>query len=235
MEQFSKLTTGKAAFVAGVAILIMVVTVPIAEFGIFPYLFSQDPGKTAQQLASHKTLFVVGVFLNFITIVCDVVAAWALYIFFAPANRIISLLTAWFRLLFASLYLIALANLLQIVSLLNNLDLFQSMENEQVFDLILHHFYSFELQWSFALLLFGIYLGLLGFLALQSRYVPNLLGLLLGIGGAGYLINSAGKLLFPSINTEFLTITFLGELVFMLWLLIKGRKIKTNSDAFVSA
>jgi len=49
---------------------------------------------------------------------------------------------------------------------------------------------------------------------------------LLIIAGLGYLLTSLKPFLFPDINLDFAAYTFYGELIFMLWLLIKGPRIK---------
>lgn len=224
METHNKPTSGNAALIAGISILIMVLTVPVAEFGIFPQLFSANPKETFIKLENNQTLFILGIFLNFITIIGDLVAAWALYIFLSPVNKMLSLLSAWFRLLFASFYLIALYNLIQIAILLNMVKLSQSIDINQVSNQITFYFHSFKTGWSFALILFGIYLILLGILVIKSNYIPNLIGVLLVIAGIGYFLDNLAKFFLPNMNTEFLTITFFGELVFMCWLLTKGQK-----------
>ena len=85
---------------------------------------------------------------------------------------------------------------------------------------------AFRGNWYFGLLFFGIHLGLLGVLVLRSNYVPRLLGGLLIIAGFGYLINALQPVLLPDINIDFAQYTFFGELIFMLWLLLRGPRIK---------
>ncbi|MFY9610044.1 MAG: DUF4386 domain-containing protein [Blastocatellia bacterium] len=72
-----------------------------------------------------------------------------------------------------------------------------------------------------ALVFWGLWLLPLGFLVFRSGFLPKLLGILLVIGGAGYLIDCATRLLYPGLPTigQF---TFVGELLFPVWLLIKG-------------
>jgi hypothetical protein len=48
------------------------------------------------------------------------------------------------------------------------------------------------------------------------------LGVLLIIGGLGYLIDFFTIVLFPNFNVTISEFTFLGELLLPLWLLIKG-------------
>jgi len=49
---------------------------------------------------------------------------------------------------------------------------------------------------------------------------------LLIIAGLGYVLTTLKPYLFPDINLDFAEYTFYGELIFMLWLLIKGSRIK---------
>lgn len=224
--QEDDLSSRKAALIAGIGLLIMVLTVPFAEFQIFPKLINyKDPVETAQNISAQKLLFGLGIFLNFITILCDVVVAWALYVFLKPVNQSFSLLTAWFRLVYTGVYLMALMNLLKVFSLLKSETYFQAHDQGQASDLILFHVRSFGVEWTFGLILFGIYLLLLGFLVIKATYIPSWLGWLLVLAGIGYVVNSSGSFLFPTVNTDFLTITFVGELIFMVWLLVKGTRV----------
>jgi hypothetical protein len=92
---------------------------------------------------------------------------------------------------------------------------------------------AFRGNWYFGLLFFGIHLGLLGVLVLRSNYVPRLLGVLLIIAGFGYLINALRPILLPDINIDFAQYTFYGELIFMLWLLIRGSRIKELNEEII--
>jgi len=223
----SEISLGKAALIAGIGILIMVLTVPFAEFQIFPNLIDyKNPEVTANKILNNQSLFIVGIFLNFITIICDIIVAWALYIFLKPINKSLSLLVAWFRLIYAGIYLIALLNLIKVLNLLTADKYFVATDQNQIYDQVLFFMRSFGNEMSFGLILFGIYLGILGYLVLRSNYIPKILGWLLVLAGIGYFISYSGKYLFPNINTDLLMITFFGELIFMLWLLIKGRKIQ---------
>ncbi|NAS12201.1 DUF4386 domain-containing protein [Poritiphilus flavus] len=213
----------QSAVIAGIGLLIMVLTVPFAEFQIFPSLIDyKSPEITAKNLHDNKSYFILGIFLNFITIICDIIVAWALYVFLKPVNKQLSLLVAWFRIVYTAIYLIALLNLIKVLGLLNADKYFLATSQEQVFDQILFYFNSFGREMGFGLILFGIYLGLLGYLALRSTYIPKIISWLLVLAGLGYFITYSGNYLFPSVNTDWLMVTFFGELVFMFWLLLKG-------------
>jgi hypothetical protein len=76
------------------------------------------------------------------------------------------------------------------------------------------------------LVIFGIHLVLLGCLIYRSGYIPRILGILLVIDGLGWVIDSVRPYLFPNAHLRYIFITFFGELFLMLWLLIRGWKIK---------
>lgn len=226
-------TLSKAALIAGFGLLIMVLTVPFAEFYIFPKLITDNPVDTTNNIINNRMLFTTSIFLHFITLICDIVVAWALYIFLKPVNKEFSLLVSWFRLIYTALYLVALANLIKILNLIGTSKF--SGENQQVENV---NFYldSFKLEWSFGLIIFAIYLILLGYLVLKSSYVPKVIGILISVAGLGYLTHTLGAFLLPDTNLDFLFFTFFGELIFMVWLLFKGRKValdKTNTHQHV--
>ena len=91
----------QAALIAGFGLLIMGFAAPFAEFFVYPKLVI--PGKieeTAQNIVANQGLFLGGMFAYLITFICDVLVAWALYVLLIPVNRSLSLLTAWFRLVY---------------------------------------------------------------------------------------------------------------------------------------
>ena len=71
----------------------------------------------------------------------------------------------------------------------------------------------------------GLWLLPLGFLVFRSGFLPKPLGILLVIGGAGYLVDSGTQFLFPGLAT-ISQFTFIGELLLPLWLLIKGVNVE---------
>jgi len=180
-------------------------------------------------ILSHKGLFLSGVFSYLINFICDVVVAWALYFLLKPVSESLSLLAAWFQLVYAIMSLVALLNLASVLRLLNIGDYTTFLPPDQVPDQVMLSLSAFRDWWAFSFFFFGIHLVLLGYLVFKSEYIPKWVGISLAIAGLGYLINTTQRYLFPKINLEFITITYFGELVFMLWLLIKGLRIKEPS------
>lgn len=221
------ISLSKAAIIAGIGLLIMTLTVPFAEFKIIPDLVNRDSAtETATNITNNIFLFNIAIFLIFITIVADIVVAWALYVFLKPVNKSLSILTAWFRLLYTGVYLMAVTNLIKVFTLIKGSSYFLENSPEQIAEFVLFYIKSYKHEWFFGLVLFGIYLILLGFLVLKAKYIPKIMGWLLIIAGLGYVIGHLKVFLYPEINTSFSMFTAMGELVFMLWLLIKGSRIK---------
>jgi Domain of unknown function (DUF4386) len=83
--------------------------------------------------------------------------------------------------------------------------------------------------WSQAV--FGAHLCLLGYLAYRSAYVPPTIGIVLVAAGFGWIVGVLGPYFAPVAHLDAIGITVVGELIFMLWLLIKGRKIPQSAIA----
>ncbi len=223
----NKTSLRTAALIAGIGLLIMVIAAPFAELYVYPKLIvPENAAETANNIIANKPLFISAIFGYLITFICDLVVAWALYVLLKPVSKNLSLLTAWFRWVYTGIALVALLNLVTVLRLLNTSDTLAVFQPDQLHAQVMLSLTAFRTQWHFGLLFFGIHLGLLGYLVLRSKYIPRILGILLIIAGLGYLLTTLKPYLFPSINLDFAEYTFYGELIFMLWLLIKGSRIK---------
>jgi hypothetical protein len=156
--------------------------------------------------------------------ILDVVVAWALYIFLKPVNKSLSLLAAWFRVVYAAIFAIALNNLLTALQLINSADYLKAFEPNQLHAQVMSSLNAFTSGWDLGLAFFGLHLLVVGYLAFKSGYIPKFLGILLIIAGLGYLIDSLGKLLLPNYNVSIAMFTFIGEALLLFWLLWKGIK-----------
>ncbi len=219
------LTLRQAALIAGFAYLLGPVT--YAEFSIWPKLLvAGNIEQTVQNLVTHRGLLVAAIMCYLVEFIEDVVIAWALYVLLAPVNRAVSLLAAWFRLVYTTIALFGLLKLVTVFHLVNTPDyltLFGSGPLHAQVKLLLD---SYRTDWSMGLVLFAIHLILLGCLIYRSGYMPRILGILLVIDGLGWIIDSLQPYLYPNAHLGFIFLTFFGEVFLMLWLLIRGWKIQ---------
>jgi hypothetical protein len=81
-----------------------------------------------------------------------------------------------------------------------------------------------------ALVLFGIHLIIVGALIVRSRYIPAWLGIVLAVDGLGWIVSVLQPYLYPNAQLAWLQITALGELIFMVWLLIAGWRLKEPAN-----
>jgi len=216
-----------AALIAGVAILVMVAAAPFAEVYAYPKLvITGNSAETIKNITANQTFFAWVIFAYALTFICDIIAAWALYIFLKPVNNYLALLAGWFRLVFAAISIVSLLNLTTVFRLLTTPELSSLFKPNQLQAQVMLSLIAFRSGFHFAILFFSMHLALLGILVLRSAYIPKFLGILLIISALGYMASSMQPYLFPNFDTSFAVYTFYGELVFMLWLLIWGSRLK---------
>ena len=161
------LTLRQAALTAGIAYLLMPVT--LAEFYINPkVLVPGNIEQTAQNIVAHGRLFSLAILCYLITLILDVIVAWALYILLAPVNKAVSLLTAWFRLIYTAIALMGLLNLTNVYRLLHTPDYLTAFGSGPLHAQAMLLLNSYRYDWSVSLVIFGIHLGLLGYLIYRS-------------------------------------------------------------------
>ena len=59
----------------------------------------------------------------------------------------------------------------------------------------------------------------------DTRAVVECVGVFVAVAGAGYIVFNLGAFVAPGVDLGWLFVTFLGELVFMVWLLYRGWRI----------
>jgi len=213
-----------AALIAGLPIFLP--NAPYGEFYVFAKLINyHDGAQTTQNLVQHPTLFLLGilaVFFNFI--IWDVVLAWACYIFLKPVNPQLSLLLAWFRLIFAVLGIVALFNFLSALHLANLPGIDETYRQQQVLQLVNQRRFAMNLAYVF----FGVFLTLEGVLICKASYIPKVIGALILLAGPAWIIIGLQPYFFKGYNLSWVMFFSVGELVFGIWLLVKGRKIKES-------
>lgn len=216
----------KAAVIAGVALLALAV---FAAFG-YPFAIRRlvtdgDAATTAADIAGSATLFRLGILSLFLAFSLDIVAAWALYYVFRPANDGLSMFAAWLRVAYAAIALVAVGHLVGVLRLLETDEYQSAFGVGQSQAQALLRVQTFTDIWDAGLVLFGLYLLVIAFLAYRSGYVPRLLAGLLALSGAGYVFDSVGAVISRGSGPDISAVTFVGEFLFALWLIVYGRRI----------
>jgi hypothetical protein len=119
-----------------------------------------------------------------------------------------------------------LVNFVIALQLLSGADYLSAFETNQVYAQAMLFLDAFNYGWTIGLAIFGLHLLLLGYLVFKLLgYIPKILGVLVIIAGLGYMIDSFGNLLSPTYDANIALFTFIGEVLLILWLLIKGARL----------
>ena len=113
-----------------------------------------------------------------------------------------------------------------VLLLLNGTDYLKVFSVDQLYSQVmffldLGHYGAF-----IAAIFWGLWLLPMGYLVFKSGFLPRIIGILLIIAGFGYVIDSFALFLLPDLNIDISQFTFIGELLMLLWLLIKGVNIE---------
>jgi hypothetical protein len=215
------------ARIGGVLYLFIIVAALFAESYVRGSLIVHDPDTTAANILKSETLFRVGLAGEMLTCVCDVALALILYVLLKPVSRNMALLAAFFRLTFVAVY--GAAKLLEVAALavLNRPDYSTALGPQQVHALAHALLRGHSYGYGVSLLFFGFCTILFGQLIFRSGYLPRMLGVLLLIGGWGYIVFSLAQMLSPAFAERvlfpwILLPAFFGELGLALWLTVKG-------------
>ena len=230
MEDYPDISVSRAAIIAGISLIIMAILAPIANFSILNRLIVPDnTAKTFSNITSSEVSFRIAILLFFIVAVLDIIVAWTLFIFLKPVNNSLSLLAAWFRVVYAVLLAVALFYLINVLQLMNVAEYLSSLETNQLQIQVMISIKSFLANWEFGLIFFGIHLTLLGYLIFKAGYMRKLLGILIVIAGIGYLIDGFGKIISSDYSISIAIFTFIGEIILIFWLLISGHRAKSTN------
>ena len=224
-KQGKDVTIKTSAIVAGFGLLVMAIIAPVANFQLLQGLIIPgNASETLKNIMDFENRFRLAIMFNLVVAILDIVVAWALYIFLKPVNKSLSLLAAWFRIIYAALFIAALFNLVTVVQLVNGTGFGSVPETGQLESRVMLLIDNYFAGWDFALIVFGFHLMLIGYLTLKAGYMKKILGILLIIASLGYLVDGIGKVLSPAYPIEIALYTFIGEVVLIFWLLIKGWK-----------
>lgn len=202
------MTPRTLAKIAGGGYLIIFFAAIFANFMALEAL-TEKPLETIQQQAF---LVRLGIMAFLLTVVFDVVVAWALKLLYK--THMLTDLSTYFRLMHAAIMGVAVFTLPATLTLENEASILDQINN-------------FNTIWLIGLFFFGIHLLLL------ARIIgkPRLIVLFLVLAGIMYMVDTSAHFLIPDYKRYseiFLALvaipSIVGEMSLALWLLIKGGK-----------
>lgn len=230
----STISLNKTARTAGVLILVT------AVFAIFSMqyvpstlILPGDAAATANNIMASEGLFRLAIASDVVIFLIEIALVVLFYELLRPVNTTLSLVAAAARLGMAIIQGINLLYKFAALLLLSGAGYLTVFQPDQLHALALLFLNAYDFVVYIWGLFFGLHLLVLGYLVYKSGYIPRILGVLLLIIALNYLAQSFGAILLPQYKTIFGMLTVIGyfEIVWPLWLVIKGVKDQSPGAA----
>ncbi len=221
------------ARIAGLCYLIVIATGLFSEVFVRQALrVSHDALTTVENIKAHELLFRWGIIADIINFAIGLPAVIILYHIFKRVNKLIAQLAIAFVVVQTAIIAVNLMHHITPLLLLGNDPYLNSLEQEQLATLALLSLNIQAQGYGIGLVFFGFYCIIMGYMISVSKLIPRGIGILYGIAGLGYLINSFTMFLSKGFENPFFLFLaipiFIGELTLCLWLLIKG--VRTDNS-----
>jgi hypothetical protein len=221
-ERTKKSSLSLMARIAGTLYLLTMLTGIFAEgFVSGRLVVSGDAAATAANILAHKGLFQLGFAVYLIEMACQTAMTALFYRLLKPAGRSVSLVAAYLGLTGCVIKTLSRLFFITPLFILGGAHYLSVFSAEQLKALALLFLKVNDHGAGIALVFFGFYALLTGYLMIRSTFLPRILGVLSVLGGLGwlsFLYPPLGYRLFPYIAAFGL----LGALSLIVWLLVKG-------------
>jgi hypothetical protein len=222
--------------VAGSLYLVIFVVYPLSTLVRASLVVPGDAAATAENIRTQETLFRWGMAGEATIVLVEILLAAVLYTLLRPVSRSMSLAAALARVaeavVMAAGCLVTSIFTLLVVSEPGYLAAFDADQRDGLALFFQEANDDIVLVWGF---FFALSLVITGWLVHRSGFLPRLPGILLALAGVGYFVQSFGTFLAPGLADTWalvvLVLAIPGELVFALWLLIKG----VNQEAWTAS
>ncbi|MCR9083791.1 MAG: DUF4386 domain-containing protein [Cyclobacteriaceae bacterium] len=216
------------ALLAGISLILMAVLAGYAYGFVYSSLvFPTDAEKTRDSIQQAIGTYQTGIVAWIGILILDIIVAWALHLFLKEVQLRLSLATALIRILYSAVLGLAIYHQVAALSVLDG-----GGTGSQV----MQELKAFESFWSNGLIIFGLHLIGLGFLAWKAEFVPKFWGVLLIFAGISYSAIHLAKAFFPEHIDQIISIEqvlslpmALAEIGLAIWLVWKGGRIPSHS------
>jgi hypothetical protein len=220
------LSPRQLARIAGALYLVNIVAGAFAIGYVKGTLFTDDLATTADNINSHLVLYRSGVAAHVIVTVTNVPLALIFYELFKVVNRRLALLDAFFVLVATAIEAASLPTLFAPLALLDGKEYANAVPASQLHVLASLPGALSDGSYDVYTVFFGFDILCLAYLVVRSGFVPSIIGVLLAIDGAAYLLYSFSDVLAPGFATHLVPWVQLpaplAEGALSLWLLVLG-------------
>ena len=194
-------------------------------------LASADPGATARNIAASASLFRLGFAGYLVEAVCDVALTLIFYVLLKPVSANLSLLAAFFGLVGTAVFAFGELVYFSTSLLLGGAEYLKSFSSDQIQTLALLGLKVSGLSGGILMVFGGAGSLVVGYLILQSGYLPRFLGALWALGGLGFLVRNFALVLAPPYAFDWLLLPMtVAMLAGALWLIVRGVDVDRWAD-----
>jgi hypothetical protein len=213
--------------VVGLWYLSLVLLGPLTLLYIPNKLFvHNDATATASNIAAHQLLFKVGMLADLGGSMLGIFLVFAFYRLFKDVDQQLAMwLVITGGVMPAVLQLVNFVNEAGALLVAQGPDFLSAFDKAQRDALVMLFVHLHENQITAAEILWGAWLFPMGALTYKSGFLPRFIGVWLIINGIAYVVLSASRVMLPGYSDKlfmYLQPALLGELVIVLWLVIKG-------------
>ena len=216
------------ARIAGFLYLLIIVGALFIPFAIVPSGMMRGDAAlpTVAHILAARQLYALAGIAQAILGACDIAVALILYELLKPVSRSLALLAAFFRLVFVAIANANVLNHFVPLLLLSGASYLAAFTPEQLQALAGMFLRLRTIGLDIALVFFGFHCVILGYLLFRSTFFPRILGLLMAIGGVGYIANIFASVIPLDIASRLFPYVMLpagvAELGLSLWLVVVG-------------
>lgn len=217
-----------AARVAGFICLLTMATAVFAHYGISAHLVvAGDAAETARNIIAHERLFRIKIACDLIYGAGVVVLVTALYVILEPVSRGLALLAAFFRLVYALMWVVIALNCFDVLRTLSGADYLRVFEADRMQALARLYLSAGFDAYYVGLLFWGLGSTVCSYLWLKSNYIPRALSGWGVISSVWCATCAFVFIIFPNFGKTVNLYSFdapMGafEMATSLWLLFKG-------------
>lgn len=214
----------KTAKIAGVLFLILAICAAVDQSYMKSLYVSGNALATVSNIRASGWIYRLNFVSNITGQIAFLFSVYFLYKLFKPVNKDWARLTALLVFVSVPIAILNMLNQFAPMFLLSNsyVGAFGTTQLNSLvmifLDLYIHGIYIAGIFW-------GLWLLPLGYLVFKSGFVPKFIGIFLVIAGLGYVTNSLFYFLMPGYNLAISSYTFIGEVMFLFWLLFNNAKI----------
>jgi hypothetical protein len=209
--------------------------------GMFTELFIRpgmivpgDASATVKNIAASEALFRLSLVSDLIRQVLLMILPLVLYRLLKPVNKAIASLMVIFGLVSVPISMLNELNHFAVLLLSSGAGYVTGFKADQLKILVMF-FLELRKYGTFISQVLSLWVLFLGYLVFKSGFFPRILGILLIIAGLCYTVLAVLFFLFPNLDLMiFGLFAFIGEMIFYLWLLIKGVNIEAWEKQVIS-